>query len=52
MHNVEVINTVDLGGGRSTINAERINSHLSLSCEKAIASVDQGGPDQQSTQRG
>ena len=27
-------------GCRSTINAERINSQLSLSCEKAIASVD------------
>ena len=29
--------------GRSTVNAERINSQLSLSCEKAIASVDPGG---------
>ena len=47
-----------LGGGRrgrSTINVERVNSQLSLSCEKAITSVDPGGiddrlrEDQQST---
>ena len=43
--------------GESTIDMERINSQLSLSCEKAITSVDPGrrriddrhGEDQQST---
>ena len=30
-------------GGRSTIDVERLNSQLSLLCEKAIASVDPGG---------
>ena len=32
-----------LGGGQSTVNAERINSQLSLSHEKVITSVDPGG---------
>ena len=32
-----------LGGVRSTVDAERINSQFSLSCEKAVASVDPGG---------
>ena len=41
MINVEVINTVDPGGG-SMINVERINSKLSLLCEKVIAYVDPG----------
>ena len=42
-----------LGGGRSTIDKERINSQLSLLCEKAITSVDPGweGADLQSTKR-
>ena len=41
-----------VGGGRSTVNAERINSQLSLLHEKAITSVDPGGVDRQSMQRG
>ena len=46
MINMEVINTADPGGeGGSTIDIERINSQLSLSCEQVIASVDGGGKD-------
>ena len=41
MVNVEVIDTVDPGGG-SMIHAERI-SQLSFPHEKSIASVDPGG---------
>ena len=35
--------TLDPGGGGSTIDMERINSQLSLSREKVIASVDPRG---------
>ena len=44
MINIEMIDTVDpWGGGKLTIDIERINSQLLLSREKVIASVDQGG---------
>ena len=44
INTTEVTNTVDPGGGgRLTIDAERINTKLSLSCEKVIASVDPVG---------
>ena len=48
----KVITSVDLEGGRSMIDKERINSQLSLMHEKAIASVDPGGGNQQLTQKG
>ena len=40
---MEVIDTVDPGGGGLMIDIDRINSQLSLSCEKVIASADLGG---------
>ena len=42
MINAGAINTFDPGGGLM-IDAERINSQLSLSHEKVITSVDPGG---------